>query len=43
MCAITLYQRYVFKKHTIEQLFGGALLGSAVAFIGFHTGKKIFV
>lgn len=43
MCAITLYQRYKYKKHTIQQLFGGAILGSIIAFIGFHTGKKIFV
>jgi len=42
MCAITLYQRYIFKKHTIQQLFAGALLGSTVAFFAYHTGKKIF-
>jgi membrane-associated phospholipid phosphatase len=43
MCAITIYQRYTYKKHTIEQLFAGALLGSTVAFIAYHTGKKVFV
>jgi len=42
MCFITLYQRYSYKKHTIQQLFAGALLGSTIAFFAYHTGKKIF-
>lgn len=42
MCAITLYQRYTYKKHTIEQLIAGAFLGTTVAFFAYHTGKKIF-
>jgi membrane-associated phospholipid phosphatase len=42
MCFITLYQRYSYKKHTIQQLFAGALLGSTIAYIGFYTGKEIF-
>ena len=42
LCAITVYQRYEYKKHTIEQLVVGAVLGSAVAFCSHQVAVRYF-
>lgn len=42
LCAITVYQRYHYKKHTIEQLVAGALLGAAVAFGSYQIAVRYF-
>ena len=33
LCFLTCYHRFIYKKHTLEQLFAGAILGSFVALI----------
>jgi membrane-associated phospholipid phosphatase len=33
ICALTMYQRVAFHKHTTEQVLAGALVGSAVAWV----------
>lgn len=42
ICLITIYQRLKYKKHTLEQLFAGALLGCFVALIAYKTGNRLF-
>lgn len=37
---ITLYQRYKFHRHTIEQLVCGAIVGSLIGYIAFISTKK---
>ena len=33
---IVIYERYVFKNHTINQLISGAVLGSFIAYLVIH-------
>ena len=40
MSLFTCYQRYIYKEHTLWQLFVGALVGSVMASITFNTSKK---
>ena len=40
MALFTCYQRYIYKEHTLWQLFVGALFGSVVATISFNASKK---
>jgi len=42
LCFLTCYHRFVYKKHTLEQLFAGAILGSFVALLACTTGKYKF-
>ena len=38
-CAITIYQRYVYKRHTLKQLGIGSLIGIIVGTIIFNITK----
>ncbi len=40
ICTLTLYQRWLFRKHSIEQLAAGAFVGGAIAFIAHATIKE---
>jgi membrane-associated phospholipid phosphatase len=40
MALFTCYQRYIYKEHTLWQLFVGALVGSVMATISLNTSKK---
>jgi len=42
ICFNTMYQRWSFKKHSIEQLAVGALLGGSVAWISVLITKQAF-
>jgi len=39
--ALTIYQRWSYRRHTIEQLAAGSLLGAIIASISYFTTKKI--
>ena len=42
ICALTLYQRWKFRRHSIEQLFVGSLAGISMAIFGvFMTERYI--
>lgn len=34
---IVIYERYIFKNHTINQLISGALIGSAIAYLTINA------
>jgi membrane-associated phospholipid phosphatase len=40
MALFTCYQKYIYKEHTLWQLFVGVLVGSVVATISFNASKK---
>lgn len=40
---ITLYQRWYYRHHTIEQLAIGSLVGGMTAYIGYFITKQYFV
>ena len=40
ICALTLYQRWNYRRHTTEQLCVGALLGICMAYIGVFITKQ---
>ena len=42
VCLITLYQRYVFKKHTPLQLLFGSIVGCIVGYGGVFLYKKYY-
>lgn len=42
LCFITLYHRFIYRKHTLEQLFAGALLGSSIALFAYKVGNNRF-
>jgi len=39
---LTVYQRLKYRKHTLEQLFAGALLGCFVALFAYKIGNRLF-
>lgn len=39
--SITLYQRWIYKKHTVGQLTVGSLLGISTGYIAYYTTTKI--
>ena len=39
IAGLTVYQRWKYNRHTLEQLGVGALLGSLVAYVGYYTVK----
>jgi membrane-associated phospholipid phosphatase len=39
--ALTLYQRWKYRRHTILQIFAGTILGLTVGTIGYLLAKKI--
>jgi len=40
ICALTVYQRWKYKKHTISQLAVGGIVGILFANIGYYLVKK---
>ena len=38
---LTLYQRYKYKRHSIEQLALGSLVGGGVAFISYNITEQV--
>lgn len=42
ICLLTIYQRLKYRKHTLEQLFAGTLLGCSVALIAYKIGNRLF-
>jgi 4-hydroxybenzoate polyprenyltransferase len=40
IAGLTVYQRLKYKRHTIEQLCVGAILGIMIAYGGFYITKK---
>lgn len=42
LAALTLYQRFKFKKHTISQLLVGAVLGFTLSYIAYMTTTTWF-
>jgi len=38
--ALTLYQRWKYRRHTIEQLSAGAFLGGLIAYFSYHITRK---
>jgi membrane-associated phospholipid phosphatase len=40
ICFNTMYQRWLFKKHTVEQLVVGGLVGGATAWLGVFITKR---
>ena len=40
MALFTCYQRYIYKEHTLWQLFVGSLVGSIMGSISFNASKK---
>jgi membrane-associated phospholipid phosphatase len=40
---ITLYQRWYYRFHTIEQLAVGSFIGGVTAYIGYLSTKQYFV
>lgn len=39
--ALTFYQRWKYKRHTVEQLIAGVGVGMLIAYMGFYMTKKI--
>jgi hypothetical protein len=39
---IVIYERYIFKNHTINQLISGALLGSFIAYLTISMVNLVF-
>ena len=39
IASLTVYQRWKYNRHTLEQLGVGALLGILVAYVGYYTVK----
>ena len=40
--ALTVYQRYVYRRHTIEQIITGLVVGIGIAFISLNSGNLRF-
>ena len=40
MALFTCYQRYIYKEHTLWQLFVGSLVGIIMGYIAFNASKK---
>jgi len=40
IAGLTMFQRWKYKNHTVEQLGVGSLVGSLVSLIGFIVTKK---
>ena len=41
ICLLTVFQRWKNKKHTIEQLFVGAIFGSSMAYFAYYSHNTI--
>ena len=37
---ITIYQRWIYRRHTMKQLFAGSVIGILMAFIIFNLTRK---
>jgi len=42
LCAITVYQRFIYKKHTVEQLVVGAVLGASIAAACYQIARQYY-
>jgi membrane-associated phospholipid phosphatase len=40
IAALTIYQRWKYRQHTLEQLFAGSLVGIAFAYFSFYLTKQ---
>lgn len=40
LASLTMYQRFTFRRHTMEQLITGALVGVSIAYIGVYLTDK---
>lgn len=40
ICAITIYQRYKYRRHTVKQLAAGSIVGSLFAYVLVYTTQK---
>ena len=40
IAGLTVYQRFKYRRHTIEQLVVGAIVGILIAYIGYYATKK---
>lgn len=43
ICALTVYQRYSNKKHSLSQLLGGGIVGSLMASLAYYVSNKIIL
>ena len=43
LAILTLYQRYVYNRHTLQQLFIGTCVGVLVAYIGYDITNRYLV
>ena len=41
LCAITLYQRYIYRRHTIKQLVSGSIIGIIFAYIVVYATQNV--
>jgi membrane-associated phospholipid phosphatase len=40
IAGLTVYQRFKYRRHTIEQLIVGAILGISIAYCGYYLTKR---
>jgi len=40
LCAITIYQRYKYRRHTIKQLTAGSIIGTLFAYVLVYLTQK---
>jgi membrane-associated phospholipid phosphatase len=40
IAGLTVYQRFNYRRHTVEQLFVGAILGISIAYCGYYLTKR---
>jgi hypothetical protein len=40
LAVLTIYQRFTYYRHTIEQLFVGSLIGTVVGYVSFLITKR---
>ena len=37
LCAITFYQRWKYRRHTVEQLIAGGIIGTLIGYFAYNT------
>jgi membrane-associated phospholipid phosphatase len=43
LCALTIYQRWKYKQHTVEQLAVGAFIGTITAYFSYFLTNKYII